>query len=144
MCLFPFPGFCKQSRHHSLFKNPSPLPRFAGCRLSLGYYLTGLERLVLFSAVHQGIRGAQRSPEGQWGRVKRDTRFPWQPDRMEPVKLYHVMFEIPKKGACYYLFHLWKRYNKLWILFLFKHARLTKGLFQYPDNHVKDRKGKIV
>lgn len=34
-----------------------------------------------------GIRGAQHSPEGQWGTSERDTWFPWQPDRMEPLKL---------------------------------------------------------
>lgn len=34
-----------------------------------------------------GIRGAQHSPEGQWGTLERDTWFPWQPDRMEPLSL---------------------------------------------------------
>lgn len=56
---------------------------------------------VLFTAVQEGIRGARRSPEGQWGRTERDTWFPWQPDRMEPLKLRDVMFEIWKKQLCF-------------------------------------------
>lgn len=58
---------------------------------------------VLFTAVQEGIRGAQRSPEGQWGRTERDTWFPWQPDRMEPLKLRDVMFEIWKDATVFSL-----------------------------------------
>lgn len=61
---------------------------------------------VLFTAVQEGIRGARRSPEGQWGRTERDTWFPWQPDRMEPLKLCDVMFEIWKKQLCFDWMHL--------------------------------------
>lgn len=93
----PFFSFCKHSQ--PLVCLVAPLVRFS--QHPSGYYLTALEKLVLFSAVQEGIRGAQHSPEGQWGRTERDSWFPWQPDRMEPLKLRDVTFEIWKKQLCF-------------------------------------------
>lgn len=45
----------------------------------------------------------------------RDIRFPWQPDRMKPLKLCHVMFEISMKGFCY---DIHKCYVTIFFLFV--------------------------
>lgn len=121
----PFFSFCKHSQ--PLVCLVAPLVRFS--QHPSGYYLTALERLVLFSAVQEGIRGAQCSPEGQWGRTERDTWFPWQPDRMEPSKLCDVMFEIWKKQLCFDWMHL-----KLFDFMLLLSLQLCRIIHTAPFN----------
>lgn len=98
----PFLSFHTHSRHYSLFKEMS---QAFGSLTVLTQMLSNRlrENGFCFQLCTGGIRGAQRSPEGLRGRAGRDTRFPWQPDWMEPLKLCHVMFEMSRKGLCDYL-----------------------------------------